>query len=73
MKSKPGNRFQALTDHIEAMIAGGQYPAGSRIPPLRELCEKFKLSRGTAARAWNFFKRRGFWNCVVVPAPMSAA
>ena len=59
MKSKPGNRFQALTDHIEAMIAGGQYPAGSRIPPLRELCEKFKLSRGTAARGLEFLQTQG--------------
>ncbi len=59
MKSKPGNRFQPLTDHIEAMIAGGQYSAGSRIPPLRELCERFKLSRGTAARGLEFLQAQG--------------
>lgn len=51
--------FQPLTDHIEAMIASGYYGAGTRIPSLRELCERFNLSRGTAARGLEFLRDRG--------------
>lgn len=59
MKKTLKSSFQPLTDHIEAMIASGYYSAETRIPPLRELCERFKLSRGTAARGLEYLRDRG--------------
>jgi DNA-binding transcriptional regulator YhcF (GntR family) len=59
MKKTLKYTFQPLTDHIEAMIASGYYGAGTRIPSLRILCERFQLSRGTAARGLEFLRNRG--------------
>jgi hypothetical protein len=39
-----------LTSYIEAMIAGGTFAAGDRLPPLRELAEQFGLTPSTARR-----------------------
>ena len=35
MKLQTKNLFQPLTDHLEAMIASGHYPTGTRLPSLR--------------------------------------
>lgn len=43
--------FWRIVDTIEAAIASGEYPVGSRLPPERELAEKFEVSRPTIREA----------------------
>lgn len=37
--------YQLIAGKIEALIDSGKYPVGSRLPPERELAEKFGVSR----------------------------
>lgn len=48
-----------MVEHLEAMVATGKCPPGSRIPPLRELCELFDISTGTAVRGIGMLVSRG--------------
>jgi len=43
--------FQDIVDRIVALIEGGAYPPGSRLPGERELAEKFGVSRVTIREA----------------------
>ncbi|WP_133468716.1 FadR/GntR family transcriptional regulator [Paraglaciecola marina] len=43
--------FWNIVDKIELLIDSGQYPAGSRLPPERELAENFEVSRPTIREA----------------------
>jgi DNA-binding FadR family transcriptional regulator len=43
--------FWNIVDRIESLIDSGQYPAGSRLPPERELAENFEVSRPTIREA----------------------
>lgn len=49
MKSR--RLFWRIVDQIEAMINSGDFPAGSRLPPERELAEIFEVSRPTVREA----------------------
>ena len=40
-----------LTGYIEAMIAGGNFAEGERLPPLRRLADQFHLTLSTARRS----------------------
>ena len=40
-----------LTGYIEAMIAGGNFMEGERLPPLRKLADQFHLTLSTARRS----------------------
>ena len=43
--------FWRIVELIEASINAGDYPAGSRLPPERELASKFNVSRPTIREA----------------------
>lgn len=43
--------FWQIVDKIEALIDGGVYPVGSRLPPERELAENYEVSRPTVREA----------------------
>lgn len=43
--------FWRIVEQIELMIDSGAYPAGSRLPPERELAETFSVSRPTIREA----------------------
>lgn len=43
--------FWSIVEKIEASINSGVYPPGSRLPPERELAEKFDISRPTVREA----------------------
>lgn len=49
----PDNRLltSKLTGYIEAMIAGGNFTEGERLPPLRKLADQFHLTPSTARRS----------------------
>ena len=48
-----------LIAYLEAMIAGGGYAAGDRLPPLRKLAEQFSLTPSCAHRAIRTLCERG--------------
>ncbi|MBO5688790.1 MAG: GntR family transcriptional regulator [Lentisphaeria bacterium] len=48
-----------LIAYLEAMIAGGRYAAGDRLPPLRKLAEQFSLTPSCAHRAIRTLCERG--------------
>ncbi len=56
-----GNRrlFWHIVDQIEAKINSGQFSAGSRLPPERELAETFNVSRPTIREAIIALEVRG--------------
>lgn len=51
--------FWKIVDKIEAMINAGDYTAGSRLPPERELAETFGVSRPTIREAIIALEVRG--------------
>jgi len=56
-----GNRrlFWQIVEKIESAIDAGNYPAGSRLPPERELAESFEVSRPTVREAIIALEVRG--------------
>ncbi len=50
MKSR--RKFWHIVEEIEASIINGEYAPGSRLPPERELAEKFDVSRPTIREAF---------------------
>jgi DNA-binding FadR family transcriptional regulator len=50
-KMKSRRMFWHIVEKIELMIDSGAYPAGSRLPPERELAETFSVSRPTIREA----------------------
>ena len=44
-------RYQRVLDEISMLIDSGEYPAGGRLPPERELAERFAVSRPTIREA----------------------
>lgn len=61
MRATPDDNpmVQALVDTIDRRIRGGQWPAGSRIPPERELTTEFNLSRNTLRRGLKLLEDEG--------------
>lgn len=51
--------YQAMTDYLETMIAGGIYKPGERLIPLRELGSRFGLSPSTARRGIGHLCEKG--------------
>lgn len=48
-----GNRrlYQTVQDMMQSLIDSGEFPVGGRLPPERELAERFKVSRPTIREA----------------------
>ncbi|XQF91402.1 FadR/GntR family transcriptional regulator (plasmid) [Pseudoalteromonas espejiana] len=56
-----GNRrlFWRIVDKVEALINQGEFSAGSRLPPERELADMFDVSRPTIREAIIALEVRG--------------
>ncbi|PZQ59288.1 MAG: GntR family transcriptional regulator [Sphingomonas taxi] len=54
-----GKLYRRIVDAIMADIAAGQYPVGSRLPPERDLTERFKVSRPTVREAMIALEMQG--------------
>jgi DNA-binding FadR family transcriptional regulator len=48
---KKRRRFWTVVEKLEELIDEGVYPAGSRLPPERELAEMYDVSRPTIREA----------------------
>ncbi|MBB2206182.1 aminotransferase-like domain-containing protein [Gluconacetobacter takamatsuzukensis] len=55
----PGPLYSRLADAMERDVASGLLPAGSRLPPQRELAFALGLSIGTVTKAYAEAERRG--------------
>jgi DNA-binding transcriptional MocR family regulator len=54
-----GPRYRALADAICDGVASGAIAAGERLPPVRELSFRLKISPGAVARAYRLATERG--------------
>ncbi len=52
-------KYRALTERIRRGIAEGALPAGSRLPPVRELAYQLGITPGTVARAYGLLTQEG--------------
>jgi GntR family transcriptional regulator len=48
-----------IADDIADRITSGEYPAGSKLPPARELADLYGVSLSTAQRVQLLLKERG--------------
>jgi DNA-binding GntR family transcriptional regulator len=49
-------RYRDLARGLRAAIASGEVPAGSRLPPQRELAELLSIGRTTIVSAYNILR-----------------
>lgn len=57
--SEGGPRYRALADAVAAAVEEGSLKAGDRLPPVRELAWRLKVTPGTVARAYHLAENRG--------------
>ncbi len=57
--SGAGPLYQRLADRIEADIDGGAMPAGTKLPPQRDLAYDIGATVGTVGRAYQLLRERG--------------
>jgi len=63
---EPAYVYVRMADHLAARIAGGELPAGSRLPGERDLAAEYGVALGTARRAVSELRDRGL--AVTLPA-----
>ena len=52
--------YYQITEYLYDQIKKGNFNPGDSLPPERELCEKFGVSRGTIRQATNILAMKGF-------------
>ncbi len=48
---EPRRLYRQIADQIRALIASGEFPAGSRLPPERDLAKQLGVSRPSVREA----------------------
>lgn len=51
--------FEQIREQIAALVAAGELPVGTRLPPVRALAETLSLAPGTVARAYRELEAAG--------------
>jgi len=59
LEAFPGPRYQAIADSIADAIRRGTLPAGSKLPPQRELAWRLGVTVGTVSRGYMLAVERG--------------
>lgn len=59
LAQRGGHRFLALADLLEEAIALGDMPAGTKLPPQRDLANRVGVTVGTVGRAYDLLHQRG--------------
>ncbi len=57
-KAKQNRVFQDVVDQIQAVILDGKIEVGAKLPPERELCESFQVSRGSLREALRILEQK---------------
>ncbi|MBV9299595.1 MAG: FadR family transcriptional regulator [Verrucomicrobia bacterium] len=75
---EPRRLYVQIADQIQALIAAGEFPAGSRLPAERELAKRFGVSRPSLREALIALEVQGYVDVrpgsgIVVTTPGSAA
>ena len=52
--------YLQVRERIESMIASGELPVGTRLPPVRQLAADLDLANGTVARAYRELEEAGW-------------
>ncbi|MCV2365358.1 PLP-dependent aminotransferase family protein [Paucibacter sp. DJ1R-11] len=84
MSSAPTSLYRALAAELRLALQSGAFPAGSRLPSVRQLCASHGLSLATVTHALHELEdagliearaRRGYFACAPVarPAPVLSA
>ena len=55
--------FQQMTEYLESMIAAGVFRPGDKLPPLRELGERFSINLDTVRSGIWHLRDRGLLEC----------
>ncbi|MGE3798979.1 MAG: GntR family transcriptional regulator [Thermomicrobiales bacterium] len=55
-------RYLAIVDALEGAVRDGTMPAGTRLPPQRDMANKLGLSVGTGLKAYLEAGRRGLFS-----------
>lgn len=58
-------RYESLADELHDLMRHNDLQIGDRLPPERELCSRFEVSRGTVRRAMQHLRALG----LIEPAP----
>ena len=53
--------YLQLVEHLQTAVVTGEYPPGSRIPPVRELAGQAGVNPNTMQRAWPSWRHRAWW------------
>jgi DNA-binding transcriptional MocR family regulator len=59
LAARPGPRYRALVDALAEDVADGRLPAGTRLPPQRDLAYRLGVTVGTVGRAYSLAAERG--------------
>jgi DNA-binding transcriptional MocR family regulator len=59
LAGRPGPRYRALVEALAQDIGAGRLPAGTRLPPQRELAYRLGVTVGTVSRAYALAAQRG--------------
>lgn len=59
MAARPGPRYRALADSLEAAIRRAELGPGDRLPPQRDLAHALDVTVGTVGRAYGLLLQRG--------------
>jgi GntR family transcriptional regulator len=51
--------YEQIADHIAARIQAGEFPAGTRLPPERDLAGEYSAAYNTIRRAMDVLRDRG--------------
>jgi DNA-binding FadR family transcriptional regulator len=75
---EPRRLYVQIADQIQALIAGGEFPLGSRLPAERELAKRFGVSRPSLREALIALEVQGYVDVrpgsgIVVRTPSSVA
>ncbi|MEM6587815.1 MAG: PLP-dependent aminotransferase family protein [Pseudomonadota bacterium] len=65
LSDHPGPKYKALADALKDGIRVGALPAGSRLPPVRDLAWKLSITPGTVARAYTILTDAGICEATV--------
>jgi DNA-binding FadR family transcriptional regulator len=75
---EPRRLYVQIADQIQALIAAGEFPPGSRLPAERELAKRFGVSRPSLREALIALEVQGYVDVrpgsgIVVTKPSSVA